>query len=89
MPCCPQQQEDGGTKLAPYNLVSAWYWIYGNPARPVPQSMLNEVYLDGGTYKQGVVQVFDSNGNQVLDRSEMVIDSEEKEAFKEKIIFLF
>ncbi|MEJ2485966.1 MAG: cytochrome b/b6 domain-containing protein [Anaerolineales bacterium] len=77
----PQQQEDGGTKLAPYNLVSAWYWIYGNPARPVPQSMLNEVYLDGGTYKQGVVQVFDSNGNQVLDRSEMVIDSEEKEAF--------
>ena len=77
----PQQDVDGNLSLAPYNLVSSWYWIYGDPPRPVRLQDLQEIYLDGDEHHPDLITVFDADGDGQLDASELVIDSLEKETF--------
>jgi thiosulfate reductase cytochrome b subunit len=77
----PRQNGDGSTSLAPYNLVTSWFWVYGSPERPVPQRDLLATWLDGSDYHPEVLEVFDADGNGQLDDSELVIDSSEKEVF--------
>ncbi len=76
-----RENVDGTTKYAPYNLVSAWYWVYGEPALPVPQAALVEVYLDGENYQPEVISLFDTNQDKVLESSELVLDTDEKVDF--------
>ena len=76
-----RQNEDGSTTLAPYNLVSAWYWVYGDPARPVPLDLLQSVFLQGNQYQKDVIDAFDGNGNQQIDSSELVLDTADKLTF--------
>ena len=76
-----RENVDGTTKYAPYNLVSAWYWVYGDPALPVPQAALVEVYLDGENYQPEIISLFDTNQDKVLESSELVLDTDEKVDF--------
>jgi thiosulfate reductase cytochrome b subunit len=76
----PRQDVDGNIKLAPYNLVSSWYWIYGDPARPVRLQDLEAAYYDGDDYHAEIISVFDGDGDGRLDSSELVIDNPEKES---------
>lgn len=76
----PAENGDGTTSLAPHNLVSAWYWAYGSPERPVPLADLQAAWLDGGGYRAEVVAQFDENGDGTLSDAELVINSAEKEA---------
>ena len=32
--CCCGANRDGTTTLAPFNLISSWYWVYGEAERP-------------------------------------------------------
>ncbi len=77
----PRLNADGTTQLAPHNLVTSWYWVYGDPARPVPYRDLEAAWLDGEGYAAEVIAAFDINGNAQLDTGELLIDSPEKEAF--------
>ncbi|MCB0253168.1 MAG: cytochrome b/b6 domain-containing protein [Anaerolineae bacterium] len=74
---------DGQTMLAPYNLISAWFWIYddsnGN-IRPVRQVDLENAFFMDGTYRPEIVAAFDSNGDGTLTSDEMSIDNDSKEA---------
>ncbi len=70
---------DGETKLAPYNLVTSWYWVYGNPERPVRLEDLKAAFLDGDSYHADILAAFDQNGDGALDNSELVIDSAVKQ----------
>ncbi|MCB0205833.1 MAG: cytochrome b/b6 domain-containing protein [Anaerolineae bacterium] len=74
---------DGQTMLAPYNLISAWFWIYddkdGN-IRPVRQVDLENAFFVDGTYRPEIVAAFDSNGDGTLTSDEMSIDNDGKEA---------
>ncbi|MGW8225661.1 MAG: cytochrome b/b6 domain-containing protein, partial [Anaerolineales bacterium] len=76
----PRQDVDGNIKLAPYNLVSSWYWIYGDPARPVRLQDLEAAYYDGDDYHADILAVFDGDGDGQLASSELVIDNPEKES---------
>ncbi len=77
----PRENADGGSRLAPHNLVSSWYWVYGEEPRPVPYRDLQEVWtIEGGEYDAEVMAFFDENGDGFLDDNELVINSEEKEA---------
>jgi thiosulfate reductase cytochrome b subunit len=78
----PDVDVDGNAKLAPFNLVSAWYWVYGEgeAARPVRQIDLQAAWLEGGRYPDEIRAVFDSDGNGTLSPEELVIDSIEKES---------
>ncbi|MDX1412809.1 MAG: cytochrome b/b6 domain-containing protein [Candidatus Promineifilaceae bacterium] len=70
----------GDMKLAPHNLVSSWFWVYGDPERPVPQRDLQMAWLkDDQSYHQDIVNLFDSNKNGQIDDPELLIDSKDKE----------
>lgn len=73
-----RQNVDGEQKLAPFNLISSWYWVYDNPPKPVPLSALQAVYLDGEAYQPEIIAAFDLDGNGVLDNEELVIDTPDK-----------
>ncbi len=74
--------EDGRTLLAPYNLITAYFWVYedanGN-ARPVRKADLEAVYLAEGGYAPDVLAAFDSDGDGNLSDSELVLDDETKQ----------
>ena len=71
---------DGSTKLAPYNLVSAWFWVSGNPQKPVSQELLQAGFIDGEDYAAEVIEAFDANNSGQLETEEMALDTDEKVA---------
>jgi thiosulfate reductase cytochrome b subunit len=72
----PRTSADGTTTLSPFNLITSWYWVYGEPARPVPARLLRAAYFDGETYAPEIVAAFDTNGDGELSRSELSITTE-------------
>lgn len=83
---------DGQQLLAPYNLITTYYWVYddsnGNK-RPVRLIDLEAAYFKNGAYAADIVTAFDANGNGSLSDEELVIDSAAKEeAVKAKLITL-
>ncbi len=78
----PRPQADGAAPLSPHNLVTSWYWVYGEDGseRPVPERALQTAWLEeDGQYPAAILDVFDNNGDGRLDETELIIDSEEKE----------
>lgn len=80
---------DGDTLLAPYNLITSFYWVYddanGNK-RPVRLVDLEAAYLENGDYAADILQVFDANGDGMLGSDELRINSPAKEEIvKEKL----
>jgi thiosulfate reductase cytochrome b subunit len=73
---------DGKQLLAPYNLITTYYWVYddanGNE-RPVRLYDLESVFFDDERYASDIVSIFDDNRNGTLQDDELVIDSSEKE----------
>ena len=76
----PRQNGDGSTSLAPHNLLTSWFWVYGDPERPVPQRDLQAAWLDGDSYHPEILATFDRDSDGQLDDSELAIDSSDKEA---------
>lgn len=83
---------DGQQLLAPYNLITSFYWVYddanGN-TRPVRQIDLEAAYLENGKYNAYIVAAFDDNGDGQLTEDELTINSSAKEeAVKTKLTAL-
>ena len=72
---------DGNTSLAPHNLITTWFWVYGDPPRPVRMDDLEAAYYENGDFHPGVMLRFDTNEDGTLDNDELVIDTPEKEQF--------
>ena len=74
---------DGAFLLAPYNLITTFYWVYedakGNK-RPVRLADLQAAFLDGGAYAADIVAAFDGNHDGVIGPAELRIDTPQKEA---------
>jgi hypothetical protein len=77
----PNQNIGGDTSLAPYNLITAFFWVYDDPPRPVRLDDLKAAYLENGDYHPGVLGRFDANDDGTLDDTELIIDNPEKEQF--------
>lgn len=82
---------DGETLLAPYNLISAWYWVYDDPngdTYPVRLFDLQAAFFqEGHQYQPGskayaaeIVAGFDADGDGVLSAAELAIDNDAKAA---------
>jgi thiosulfate reductase cytochrome b subunit len=78
----PRQNIDGQTQLAPYNLITAWYWVYGEEenTRPVRLEDLQAAWLKDGAYAPEILAVFDENQDGFISSTELVIDNAQKEA---------
>jgi thiosulfate reductase cytochrome b subunit len=70
---------DGNRQLSPYNMITSWYWIYGDPPRPVRLDDLRAAWFDGFDYHADILALFDADSNGRLDENELVIDNTEKE----------
>jgi len=77
----PSYEVDEKSNLAPYNLVTSFFWVYGSTPRPVPLEKLKAAYLDDVDYISGIMIRFDANGDNVLDDTELIINTPEKEQF--------
>jgi thiosulfate reductase cytochrome b subunit len=77
----PAPDPDGQLKLAPHNMITTWFWVYDDPARPVPYSDLQKAYFENGSYHPGILARFDSDQNGELTPAELVIDTPAKEEF--------
>jgi len=83
---------DGNKLLAPYNLITTYYWVYddtnGNK-RPVRLLDLEAVFFEKGEYASDITSAFDSNNDRSLSNDELAIDSPAKaETVKSKLIAL-
>lgn len=76
----PKQDSTGNTQLAPYNLVTAWYWVSGDPPIPVSKQDLILAWMEGDNFAPDVVNLFDINGDGRLSAEELTLDSKEKES---------
>ncbi len=76
-----RQDVDGRTLLAPYNVVTSWYWVYtdaNGSQRPVREIDLRAAWFEGETYAPEVLQAFDANNDGALDDTELQIDTAAK-----------
>ncbi|MBP6786535.1 MAG: cytochrome b/b6 domain-containing protein [Candidatus Promineofilum sp.] len=72
----PRTNRDGTTMLAPFNLISSWYWVYGSSERPVPLRSLRAAYFDGDAYAPDIMTAFDADQDGTLSPGELSITSE-------------
>jgi thiosulfate reductase cytochrome b subunit len=76
----PRDNLDSAASIAPYNLATAWYWVAGDPPRPVRLLDLQAAWLEGEDYHPDVLAAFDQDGDASLSQAELRIDNPEKEA---------
>lgn len=78
-----RNQGDQAGVLAPYNLVTTFYWVYedaGGRKRPVRLADLQAAFLEGGRHAPAIVSAFDADGDGVVGAAELRIDAPRKEA---------
>jgi thiosulfate reductase cytochrome b subunit len=73
---------DGQKLLAPYNLVTSFYWVYdtANGPRPVRRADLEAAYLVDGAYAPEVLAAFDADQSGQIESAELRTDSAQKQA---------
>ena len=71
----PRKESDGRFKLAPYNLVTTWYWAIGDPERPVRFFDLKKAFLENNSYHTDIVKAFDADHDGNLSETEKRLDT--------------
>jgi thiosulfate reductase cytochrome b subunit len=85
----PSPNADGEMRLAPHNLITTWFWVYGDPPRPVLLRDLQSAYFENGDYHPGIMARFDANKDGEISPAEMVIDTPAKEEFvRDRLVLL-
>ncbi len=80
----PRADADGDFRLAPFNLVTSWYWTAGDPAVPVSRLKLEQAMFSGGDYHPDLIAALDSNADGQLTGDELRLDDEARVGAVEK-----
>jgi thiosulfate reductase cytochrome b subunit len=76
----------GKRKLAPFNLVSSWYWLAGEPQRPVSREQLVRALYSNGRLHGDVLRALDRDGDARLTGAEWRLDTPERaQAVRERL----
>ena len=78
----PRMDEDGLSRLRPYNLITGWFWVMGPDEKPVPLAVLKAAFLNGNGYRRDVMERLDQDKDGRLE------DGERARADQETIRFL-
>jgi thiosulfate reductase cytochrome b subunit len=74
----PRQNVGGERKLAPFNLVTEWFWQEGaDGQRIAPERVFDALYRDGRP-RPGLLEALDRDGDGRIADTEAVLDSEER-----------
>jgi thiosulfate reductase cytochrome b subunit len=74
----PRENVGGERKLAPFNLVSSWYWTAGEPAAKVtPEQLVGALYVNGRLHPD-IARALDQDGDGKATGSELRIGSPEQ-----------
>lgn len=73
-----QEETDGSYKLGPHNLVASWFWVEGDPPRPVRLADLVRALFDGDSYHPAVLAALDANRDGRLGPGERRLDTPAK-----------
>ncbi len=78
------EEDDGEYRLGPHNVITSWFWVEGDPERPVREADLKAAFLEkDGTYRPEYVRALDENGDGKLEENELRLGSAAKvEAIK-------
>ncbi len=77
------ETREGPVRLFPHNLVASWYWVGGDPPRPVRRHDLRRALFpeDGsGGYRPELIRALDRDGDSRLDQAELRLDTPERVA---------
>jgi Ni/Fe-hydrogenase b-type cytochrome subunit len=66
----------GKRKLAPFNLVTHWYWKAGSPAEAVTEQQLVEALYRNGQLEPELHQLLDRNSDGQVGTNELRLDSD-------------
>jgi len=72
----PRANAEGDLQLAPFNLVTAWYWTAGDPAMPVTREQLETALFADDSYHPDLLSVLDANGDGQLTGDELRLDDD-------------
>ena len=67
----PRANGGGDFRLAPFNLVTSWYWQAGDPAMPVSRQKLTEALFANNAYHPDLVSALDADGDGQLTGVEL------------------
>jgi len=74
----PRANAGGDFRLAPFNLVSSWYWTAGEPAVPVSRQQLETAMFVGGAYHPDLIAVLDTDNDGQISNEELRLDDDNK-----------
>lgn len=74
----PRPDISGKKRLAPYNLITSWFWQAGDPATPVTLIQLKQAILSEGQYHPDIIAALDSDGSGTLTGEELQLDTPDK-----------
>jgi Ni/Fe-hydrogenase b-type cytochrome subunit len=72
----PRASADGKSRLAPFNLVTAFYWTSGEPEMPVAANRLEQALFTDAGYHPDIIAALDSDGDGQLGVDELRLDDE-------------
>jgi hypothetical protein len=76
----PHETMDGEQRLQPHNLISAWFWVEGEPPRPVRLIDLERALFEGPGHHPDVLAALDRDGDGRLGPDELRLDTPSKAA---------
>lgn len=74
----PTLLTDDEGRIAPYNVVTSWQWVWGADQQPVPLSTLQAAWFGGEQYAPAILTTFDQDQDGVLSAPELMLDNETK-----------
>ncbi|MFC1776190.1 cytochrome b/b6 domain-containing protein [Pseudomonadota bacterium] len=72
----PRANADGDFRLAPFNLVTAWYWTTGDPAMPVSREQLEQAIFTEDGFHPDIIAALDKDGDGQLSDDELRLNDE-------------
>ena len=74
----PRKEQDGRARLVPYNLITSYFWVSGEPERPVRLVDLKKAFIQNKKYHPDLVAVFDEDGDGTISAAELILNKQEK-----------